>query len=95
MADDDNELYELAEDPDEPAPKKSSAAGSGKGAASHFSGEDPEYVNPEIARIRREDQRRARAAEEAAEAAAKTKLRLIVAGVVALLLIVLWFLFLR
>jgi hypothetical protein len=48
----------------------------GKGAASHFSGDDPEYVNPEIARMRREEQRMARAEEEAAEAARKQKLML-------------------
>ena len=61
-----------------------------RGASSHFSGDDPEYVNPEIARIRREEQRRAPAAEEAEEAAAKTKFRLIVAGVVLPIVIVLW-----
>ncbi len=55
------------------SPTGSSADG-GKGAASHFSGDDPDYVNPEIARMRREEQRVAAAAEEAADAAKRQKI---------------------
>ncbi len=63
----------------------------GSGGRSHFSGDDPEYVNPEIARMRREEQRMARAAEEAAEAARKQKFMLIGGGILVLLLIVAYF----
>lgn len=140
--DDDNHLYELAEDPDEPSPPpkpaapdprlgvagakagagaespgspkappepapdddlmpdpdeppKGSSGPGGEGAASHFSGEDPEYVNPEIARLRREDQRRARAAEEAAEAAVRMKIKLGIASVLLVALVVGYFLLVR
>ena len=67
----------------------------GKGADSHFSGEDPEYVNPEIARMRREDQRKAAAMAEAEAEAKKKKVMLIGAGGGVLLLILVWFIFLR
>ena len=80
---------------DEPKPSREMKTGSGgKGAASHFSGEDPEYVNPEIARMRREEARIARAAEEAEEAARKQKITLIVVGVLVVLAIVAYFLLL-
>ncbi|MEM8781969.1 MAG: hypothetical protein AAGE65_03845 [Planctomycetota bacterium] len=79
---------------DDPAPKRDMKTGAGgKGAASHFSGDDPEYVNPEIARMRREEARIAAAAEEASAAALKQKVVLGVVGGLVVLAVVLYFVF--
>ena len=52
--------------------------------------DEPEYVNPEIARQRREDARRAGAEEWAREEAAKKKRLAIIAAVVLVVLILAW-----
>jgi hypothetical protein len=62
--------------PDEaPPPKKPD-----KGPASHFSGEEPAYVNAEVLRMRREEQRIKAAQEEAEWSARQLRIKLMVAG---------------
>lgn len=77
------------------APEKShgSHGQGGQGAASHFSGDDPEYVNPEIARMRREDRRIAAAEAQALADAKRKKVILIAIAVVAVLAAAAWFMF--
>jgi len=58
---------------------------------------DPEFVDPEVARMRREDQRRAAAQQAAIEAAEKKKRNLIIGGVllaIVVLAFVVWKVFL-
>ena len=49
---------------------------------------DPEYVDPEVARMRREDQRKAAAMQAALEDAAKRKRNLLIAVVVGVLVVI-------
>ncbi|MEM8495280.1 MAG: hypothetical protein AAF663_07825 [Planctomycetota bacterium] len=83
---DNDRLDPMLDDPaTPPEPDREMKTGSGgKGAASHFSGDDPDYVNPEIARMRREEAR-IKAAEEEAEADAKKKKLILLIAVVSAL----------
>ena len=102
---DDEELLELAEDPhaapSEPRPTIrpgiEAGGGSGSGGGSDddaadppADGDEPAYVNPEVARVRREEQRIAAALEQAEAEARKKKIMFGVAGGVVALLIVLY-----
>ncbi|MEM7577011.1 MAG: hypothetical protein AAF328_05995 [Planctomycetota bacterium] len=86
-------LDPMLDDLDPPASDGGMKTGAGgKGAASHFSGDDPEYVNPEIARVRREEARIQAAQEQAKADARKKKVLLGVVGGVLILAIVAYFL---
>ncbi|MEM1027277.1 MAG: hypothetical protein AAGJ38_04275 [Planctomycetota bacterium] len=87
---DNDRLDPMLDDP-EPAAEMKTGEG-GKGAASHFSGDDPEYVNPEIARMRREEARIKAAEEEALADAKKKKVMLGVVGAVIIVALAAYFL---